>query len=166
MKKLIESKADLCLIETALHIDNFDLTSRFRQRWGLIVCGFEPEGLWVKTEHSGFLSSGVSKLKTEFDGILLLEMTGEEHVRISDGMKGARTSEGGSDFVPRYGFFHVVYHNERSFGFVAQLQKGLAQGGHSACIVFILVVCGVEGVQDDDLSLSLVCGVKEVFESI
>jgi hypothetical protein len=67
--------------------------------------------------------------------------------------------------MPRYGFFHVVYHNEGSFGFVAQFEKGLAQGGHSLCIVFILVVCGVEGVQDDDLSLRLVCGVKEVFET-
>jgi hypothetical protein len=165
VKKLIEPKDDICLIETALHIDNFHLTSRFRQGWRLIVGGFEPEGLWVKTEPSGFLSSGVSKLKTELDAILLLEMTGEEHVGISDGMKGPRTSEGRSDFVPRYGFFHVVYHNERSFGFVAQVQKGLAQGGHSPCIVFILVVCGVEGVQDDDLGLSLSCGVKEVFES-
>jgi hypothetical protein len=58
-----------------------------------------------------------------------------------------------------------VYHDERSFGFVAQVQKGLAQGGHSPRIVFILVVCGVEGVQDDDLGSSLSCGVKEVFES-
>ena len=162
---MIEPKDDLCLIETALHIDHFHFTSRFRQRLWLIVGGFEPEGLWVKTEPSGFLSSGVSKLKTELDAILLLAMTGEEHVRISDGMKGTRTSEGRSDFVPRYGFFHVVYHDERSFGFVAQVQKGLTQGGHSPCIVFILVVCGVEGVQDDDLSLSLSCGVKEVFES-
>jgi len=166
VKKLIEPKDNLCLIETALHIDHFHFTSRFRQRLWLIIGGFKPKGLCVKTEPSWFLSSGVSKLKTELDGILLLEKTGEEHVRISDGMKGPRTSEGGSDFVPRYGFFHVVYHNERSFGFVAQFQKGLAQSGHSPCIVFILVVCGVEGVQDDDLSLSLVCGVKEVFESI
>ncbi len=130
-----------------------------------MVGGFEPEGLGVKTQPSRFLCGSIAKLKAEFDDILLLAVTGEKQVRIADGMKCPRPSEGRSDFVSRDGFFDVVYHDERSFCFITQAQKCLAQGGHRPGIVFILVVGGVEGVQDDDLSFGLFCSVKEVFES-
>ena len=45
----------------------------------------------------------------------------------------------------------MVDHNQRGVGRLAQAQQALAQSGHGAGVVFILVMGGIQRVQDNDL---------------
>ena len=44
----------------------------------------------------------------------------------------------------------MVHHHQRGAGSIAQTQQRLAQGGHGARIVFVLIVRGVERVENND----------------
>src|SRR5579885_2236292 len=61
------------------------------------------------------------------------------------------TAERAADFIAAYGFADVVHHDQRCVRSLAQSQQALAESGHSARIVFVLVVRGIERVQNNDL---------------
>src|SRR5205807_3323146 len=63
-------------------------------------------------------------------------------------------------------FADMVHHDESGAGGIAQTQQRLAQGGHGAGIVFILIVCGVERVENQDLGVSRPCGGDKVIQTL
>ena len=108
------------------------------------VCGIE-------FEQARRLRSGVAELEAQLDGGELRRGSGQQQVAVAHGMQGAGAAEGAADLVTADGFAHVMHHDERGARSIAQAQQALAQSGHGARVVFILIVGGVERVQDDDL---------------
>jgi hypothetical protein len=60
----------------------------------------------------------------------------------------------------------MVHDHQSGAGSVAQVQQRLAQGRHGARIVFILIVSGVERVEDDDLGSGSLGSGEEVIRSL
>jgi hypothetical protein len=54
-----------------------------------------------------------------------------------------------------------VHHDEKGAGGIAQVQQGLAQGRHGAGIIFVLIVRGVERVENQDLGGCSQCTAHE-----
>ena len=108
------------------------------------VCGIE-------FEQARRLRSGVAELEAQLDGVELRRGPRQQQVAIAHGMQGAGAAEGAADLVTADGFAHVVHHDQRGTRSIAQPQQTLAQSGHGAGVVFILIVGGVQRVQDDDL---------------
>jgi hypothetical protein len=65
--------------------------------------------------------------------------------------------------VPADRFSHMVDDDESGAGSIAQPQQGLAQRSHGAGIVLILIVRGIERIEDDDFSG---CGTRRGEEMI
>src|SRR5262245_16725243 len=66
-------------------------------------------------------------------------------------MESAGTAERAADLVSADGLAYVMHHDERGARSLAQSQQALAERRHRARVVFILVVRGIERVQNDDL---------------
>src|SRR5260370_42430106 len=66
-------------------------------------------------------------------------------------MQRAGAAEGAADLVAANGFADMVHYNQSGPGSVAQAQQRLAESRHGAGIVFVLIVSGVERVEDDHL---------------
>src|SRR5713226_2307064 len=60
----------------------------------------------------------------------------------------------------------MVYDDESSAGGIAQAQQRLAQGGHGAGIVFIMIVRGVERVENQDIGCSGPRGGYKVIQTV
>src|SRR3989449_10982018 len=59
----------------------------------------------------------------------------------------------------------MVDNDESGLRRIAEPDQGLTESGHGAGVVFILVVSGVERIDDDDVGLNRACGVQEVIEA-
>ena len=55
--------------------------------------------------------------------------------------------------------------DESGLGRIAQPNQGLTESGHGAGVVFILVVSGVERIDDNDIGLNRTRRVKEVIQA-
>ena len=60
----------------------------------------------------------------------------------------------------------MVHDDERSLRVIAEAEEILAKSAHGAGVVFITVMCGVQGVEDDDLSLDISSDAEEVIEPL
>jgi hypothetical protein len=112
------------------------------------------------------LSRGVAELKTKLDGMAPLLMFCEQHIGVSDGVQCGGATKGGSDLISVDGLSDMMHDDERGLGSFSQPQQGLAQSGHGSGVVFILIVSGVERVQDDDLRVGGAGGRQEMIESV
>src|SRR5689334_12152329 len=81
-------------------------------------------------------------------------------------MQSTGAAEGTADLVTANGFAYVVDHDQRGAGSLAQPQQALAKGGHGAGVVFILIVGGIQRVQDDDLRGGRLRRRQEVLQSL
>ena len=90
---------------------------------------------------------------------------GQQQIRIADGVKSGRAAEGAAEFMTAGGFSDVMDNDESRLGGVAQADEGLAESGHGAGVVFILVMSGVEGIDDNDIGLNRTGGVEEVIKA-
>src|SRR3989441_10247265 len=81
-------------------------------------------------------------------------------------MQGAGAAKGAANLVAADGFADMMHHDESGAGSVAQPQKGLTQGRHGARIVFVLIVRGVERVENNDLGGSGPRGGHEVVQAL
>src|SRR2546426_1564333 len=59
----------------------------------------------------------------------------------------------------------MVDNDESGLRRIAQPDQGLTKSGHGAGIVFILVVSGVERIDDDDIGLDGTRGLEEVIQA-
>src|ERR1700674_2974012 len=59
----------------------------------------------------------------------------------------------------------MVDNDESGLGRITQPDQGLAESGHGAGVVFILVVSGVERIDDDDIGLNRTCRVEEEIQA-
>src|SRR6266478_279649 len=66
-------------------------------------------------------------------------------------MQSAGAAEGAANLVAADRFADMMHYDESGAGSVAQAQQRLAQGRHGARIVFVLIVRGVERVENNDL---------------
>ena len=64
-------------------------------------------------------------------------------ITVAHRMQSAGAAKGAADLVTADGFADMVHHDESGAGGIAQAQQRLAQGGHGAGIIFILIVRGV-----------------------
>src|SRR5229473_8238703 len=81
-------------------------------------------------------------------------------------MQRAGAAEGAANLVAADRFADMVHDHQSGAGSVAQVQQRLAQSRHGARIVFILIVSGVERVEDDDLGGGNLGGGEEVIHSL
>src|SRR5258708_18367030 len=81
-------------------------------------------------------------------------------------MQRAGAAEGAADLVAANGFADMVHYNQSGPGSVAQAQQRLAESRHGAGIVFVLIVSGVERVEDDHLGGGGLGGGEEVIHSL
>src|SRR5207245_9725917 len=65
-------------------------------------------------------------------------------------MQSAGAAESAANLVTADGFADMMHHDQSGAGSVAQPQKGLTQSRHGARIVFVLIVRGVERVENND----------------
>src|SRR6266446_10368146 len=98
------------------------------------------------------LRSRIAKLEAKLEGGELRSRPREQQITVAHRMQSAGATKGAADLVPADGFADMVHDNESGAGGIAQAQQRLAQGGHGAGIVFILIVRGVERVENQDLS--------------
>src|SRR6516162_1331731 len=68
-------------------------------------------------------------------------------------MQRAGTAESAANLMPADGLADMVHHHQSGAGSIAQPQQRLAQRGHGAGIVFILIMGGIERVENNDFSL-------------
>ena len=80
-------------------------------------------------------------------------------------MESGRAAESTAEFVASGGFADVMDDDESGVGLVAEAEQGLAKSGHGAGVVFVLIVSGVERVDDKDFGLDRTGGVKEVIQA-
>src|SRR5215471_6375578 len=111
----------------------------------------KPQRVRIEFEQAWRLGSGIPELKAQLDGGELRSRSGQQQITVADGVQGAGAAEGAADLVATDGFSHVMDHDEGGAGSFAQAQQTLAQGRHGAGVVFILIVGGVERVQEDDV---------------
>ena len=102
----------------------------------------------------------------QFHGIELRRRSGQQQVAVADRVQRAGAAEGAADLVTADRFAHVVDDDQRSARSFSQTQQALAQSGHGAGVVFVLIVCRVQRVQDDDLGRSGACGGEEVIQAL
>lgn len=133
---------------------------------GRLAGGGKPESLRIELEQSRRLRGGITKLEAQFYGGQLGRRPGEKHVTVAYRMEGAGATKGAADLETRDRFADMMHHDERSFGSIAQAQQGLAQRRHGAGVVFVLIVSGVERVEDDDLGGGSLSGGEEVIHSL
>src|SRR5215469_15947799 len=81
-------------------------------------------------------------------------------------MECTGTAKGAADFFTGNGLAHVVHNDESSMGGVAQTEQCLAESGHGAGVVFILIVSRVEGIEHDDFGSGGAGGKYEVIETL
>src|SRR5260370_31164386 len=81
-------------------------------------------------------------------------------------MQRAGAAEGAANLVAADGFADMVHYNQSGPGSVAQAQQRLAESRHGAGIVFVLIVSGVERVEDDHLGGGGLGGGEEVIHSL
>ena len=76
---------------------------------------------------------------------------GEQHVTVADGVQRPAAAEGAADLIAADGLAQVVNDDQGGLGYVAQPQQCLAESSHGARVIFILIVSGVERIQNNDL---------------
>ena len=64
-------------------------------------------------------------------------------------MKSAGAAEGAADLITADGFSDVMNDNQSGVGSIAQTEQRLAERGHGTRIVFVLIVGGVQRVEND-----------------
>src|SRR5260370_20494631 len=80
-------------------------------------------------------------------------------------MKSGRAAESAAEFIAARRLADMMNHDESGLGDIAQPHQRLTQSRHGAGVVFILVMSGVERIDDDDLGLNRARGSKEVIQS-
>ena len=128
--------------------------------------GREPQGGGIEFEQARRLRGRVTKLEAEFDGVELGRRPCEQDVAVAYGVQGAGPPESAADFVATDGFAHVVDYDQCCSRSIAQAQQALAQSGHGAGVVFILIVGGIQRVQDNDLCGGRLRGGEEVLQPL
>jgi len=126
-----------------------DFASRRRRRRRLIG-GTEPQSPWIELQQARRLRGGIAELKTKFEGGNLGRRPREQQVTVADRMQSAGAAEGAANLVAADGFADMMHHHQSGAGRVPQAQQGLAQRRHGARVVFVLIVGGVEQVENDD----------------
>src|SRR5215470_8965419 len=81
-------------------------------------------------------------------------------------MQRTGATKGATDFLPADRFADMMHHDESGLGSIPQAQQGLAQSRHGAGIVFILIMSGVERIQDDDFGGGGLRRGQEVLQSL
>src|SRR5438093_1883424 len=80
-------------------------------------------------------------------------------------MQSAGAAESAADFIAASGFAHMMHDDERGSRGIAQPEQRLTKSRHRARIIFILVMRGVERIEDDDLGFSRTSGSEEVIQA-
>ena len=120
----------------------------------------------IQLKQSRRLRGGIAELETQLDGGELGRRPREQQVTVADRMQRAGAAKGAADFVAANRFADMMHHHQRGAGSVAQAQQGLAQRRHGARIVFVLIVRGIERVENDDLGGGGPRGGHEVVQSL
>jgi hypothetical protein len=81
-------------------------------------------------------------------------------------MQGAGATKSAANLVAADRLADMVHNDESGAGGIAQAQQRLAQGGHGTGIVFILIVGGVERVENQDLGGSRPRGGDKVIQTL
>jgi len=111
---------------------------------------------------SGPEATPPKRLAALLAGGKLGKKTGEGFYRWQKG----KPAKGAADLFTADRFAHVMHHDERGLGSIAQPQQALTQRRHRTGIVLILVVGGVQRVEHDHLRGDLTGGVEKVIESL
>src|SRR5207249_11761294 len=80
-------------------------------------------------------------------------------------MKSRRAAESAAQFMTARGLADMMDDDEGGPGRIAQADQGLTESRHGACVVFILVVSGIERIDDDDIGLNRTRRVQEVIQT-
>jgi hypothetical protein len=81
-------------------------------------------------------------------------------------MQGAETTEGAADFITANRFAYMMHHHQSGARGVAQPQQRLTQSRHRPRIVFVLIVRGIERIENNDFSGGGARGGHKVGESL
>jgi hypothetical protein len=81
-------------------------------------------------------------------------------------MQSTRAAKGAADFFAGNGFSGMVDDNQSSLSGIAQVQQCLAESRHSAGVVLILIVSGVERIEHDDFGSRSPGGEYEMMETL
>ena len=140
------------VMERVLDIGALDLPTG-GSRGGGLAAGVKPQGGGIETEPTGRQGGGVSELKAQLQGVGLGRRAPQQQIAVADGVQGTGAAKGASDLVPSHGFAHMVDHDQGGSGALAQAEQTLAQSGHGAGVVFVLIMSGVERIEHEDLGL-------------
>ena len=97
------------------------------------------------------LRGRIAKLEAQLNRVELWRGPRQQQITVADRVPGARAAKGAADLVAADGFADVMHDDERGAGGFAQSQQTLAQGRHGTRVVFVLIVRGVERVENNDL---------------
>ncbi len=128
--------------------------------------GREPQRLRIQFEQAWRLRSRVTELEAQLNRMELRRRSGEQQVAVTHGIQSAGTAEGAADLITADGFVHVMHHDQGGARSFAQTQQALAQSGHGAGIVFVLIVGGAQRVQDGNLGGGGTGGSEEVIQAL
>jgi len=108
--------------EGAGYIGAFNLMSGY-ERCRPLAGGREPQAIGVQFKQAWLLGSGVAELEAQLGRVELRGRPGEEHLAVSDGMKGAGATEGTADFVTADRLADVMHDNQGCLGSIAEPQQ-------------------------------------------
>ena len=153
------------VMERVLDIGALDLPTG-GSRGGGLAAGVKPQGGGIETEPTGRQGGGVSELKAQLQGVGLGRRAPQQQIAVADGVQGTGAAKGASDLVPSHGFAHMVDHDQGGSGGLAQAEQTLAQSGHGAGVVFVLIMSGVERIEHEDLGLCRPGGGKKMIQTV
>ena len=112
----------------------------------------------IQFEQARRLRRRVAKLESQLHRVELRGWPREQQVTVAHSMQGAGATESTADLVTPDRLSDMVNHDQRGAGSFAQPQQTLTQRGHGTRIVFVLIMRGIQRVQNDDLGRSRTCG--------
>src|SRR5579862_4563379 len=81
-------------------------------------------------------------------------------------MQGTGATKSATNLVTADRFANMMHHHKCGTRSIAQSQQRLAQCGHGPRIVLVLVVCGIERIENDDICRSRLCRRHEMVETL
>ena len=104
---MIEGSWGTSSLKSVLDIGGFGLAARCNGSRRGTGSG-EPKRVGVQRQQTGWLWSGITKLKTQFDSGDLWGRPGQQQIGIADGMESGRAAEGAAEFIAAGGLSNVM----------------------------------------------------------
>jgi hypothetical protein len=146
------------------HILGFDLAAGARVASS--AGGGKPQRLRLQFEQPWPQWCGIAKLKAQLDGGQTRRRPRQQQVAVAHRVQRRRAAEGAADLIAADGLAHMMHHNQRRSRGIAQPQQALAQRGHGARVVLILIVGEIQGIQNDHFGRGLACGYEKMIQAL